>query len=107
MNAKIMAFASKAKDFYETNKYKAIGTATALFTTASTFVVGASADGEAPGTTSTSTLSSDLVSAMSSVDYSVILTCVVALIPAVFPAVFGLIAVRKGIGFVLGMVRGA
>lgn len=105
MNAKIMAFASKAKDFYETNKYKAIGTATALFTTASAFVVGASADEIASDTTST--LSSDLVSAMSSVDYSVILTCVVALIPAVFPAVFGLIAVRKGIGFVLGMVRGA
>lgn len=103
MNAKIVAFASKAKNFYEVNKYKAIGTATALVTTASAFVVSAGAEGEG----ASSTLSSDLVSAMSSVDYSVILTCVVALIPAVFPAVFGLIAVRKGIGFVLGMVRGA
>lgn len=99
---KVQALAAKAHDFYEANKVKAIATGTTVMATASSFAVSAGAEGDV-----TTTLSDDLVKAMSSVDYSVILTCVVALVPAVFPAVFGLIAVRKGIGFVLGMVRGA
>lgn len=103
MNKKIMALVAKAKDVYDANKVKLITGATTAAITFSNLAVSASAaEGDA-----TANLSSDLVNAMSSVDYSVILTCVVALVPAVFPAVFGLIAVRKGIGFVLGMVRGA
>lgn len=100
---KVKAMLANAKDFVDANKTKAMITVTSLAATASTFVVGAGAEGE----NATANLSTDLVNAMSSVDYSVVLTCVVALVPAVFPAVFGLIAVRKGIGFVLGMVRGA
>lgn len=41
------------------------------------------------------------------IDFSVLITEVTSLIPQVLPAVFTLLAVRKGISFLMGMVRGA
>lgn len=65
------------------------------------FVIPASAE-EA----SLDNLSNTLITNLTSVDYMIILEVVVAIIPVVFPALFGLIAVRKGISFALGMFRG-
>lgn len=52
-------------------------------------------------------LSHTLVTNLGAVDYTVIYTAIVALIPTVFPAIFGITAIRKAIGWVLSMVRGA
>lgn len=41
------------------------------------------------------------------VDFTVIMQEITALIPALLPAVFGVLAVRKGLSFIMGMVRGA
>lgn len=48
-----------------------------------------------------------VVTNLSAVDYTVIYTIIVSLIPAIFPAVLGVTAIRKGINWVLGMVKGA
>lgn len=48
-----------------------------------------------------------LTTNLGNVDYTVIYSAIVALIPTVFPAVFGITAIRKAIGWVLSMVRGA
>lgn len=52
-------------------------------------------------------LVSQLTTNLSGIDYTVIYSAIVALIPTVFPAVFGITAIRKAIGWVLSMVRGA
>lgn len=44
---------------------------------------------------------------MSSVDFSVVMDEIVGLIPQVLPGVFIILGIRKGISFVMGMVRGA
>lgn len=48
-----------------------------------------------------------LVTNLEGVDFTVIYSAIIALIPTVFPAVFGITAIRKAIGWVLSMVRGA
>ncbi|MBE6843635.1 MAG: hypothetical protein E7510_12520 [Ruminococcus sp.] len=55
----------------------------------------------------TVTLVDTLVTNLKDVDYTVIYSAIVALIPTVFPAIFGVTAIRKAIGWVLSMVRGA
>lgn len=55
----------------------------------------------------TVTLVDTLVTNLKDVDYSIIYSAIVALIPTVFPAIFGVTAIRKAIGWVLSMVRGA
>lgn len=51
--------------------------------------------------------SSALQSAVSSANISGVLDEVVGLLPTVFPVMIGFIAVRKGISFVIGMLRSA
>lgn len=53
------------------------------------------------------TLTEQVVSNLGAVDYTVIFSVIVSLIPAIFPAVLGVTAIRKGISWVLGMVKGA
>lgn len=48
-----------------------------------------------------------LVTNLEAIDFTVIYSAIVALIPTVFPAVFGITAIRKALGWVLSMVRGA
>lgn len=48
-----------------------------------------------------------LTTNLKDIDYSVIYSAIVALIPTVFPAVFSITAIRKAIGWVLSMIRGA
>lgn len=55
----------------------------------------------------TTNLVTTLTNNLSGIDYTVIYSAIVALIPTVFPAVFGITAIRKAIGWVLSMVRGA
>lgn len=55
----------------------------------------------------TTNLVTTLTENLGNVDYTVIYSAIVALIPTVFPAVFGITAIRKAIGWVLSMVRGA
>lgn len=55
----------------------------------------------------TTTLVDTLVTNLGGIDYTVIYSAIVALVPTVFPAVFGVTAIRKAIGWVLSMVRGA
>lgn len=52
-------------------------------------------------------LVTQLTTNLGNVDYTVIYSAIVTLIPTVFPAVFGITAIRKAIGWVLSMVRGA
>ncbi|MBO7693186.1 MAG: hypothetical protein J6T10_11210 [Methanobrevibacter sp.] len=52
-------------------------------------------------------LVSQLTTNLAGIDYTVIYSAIVALIPTVFPAVFGITAIRKAIGWVLSMIRGA
>lgn len=52
-------------------------------------------------------LVSQLTTNLGKVDYTVIYTAIVALIPTVFPAVFSITAIRKALGWVLSLVRGA
>lgn len=56
---------------------------------------------------STPNLVTQLTTNLSGIDYTVIYSAIVALIPTVFPAVFSVTAIRKAIGWVLSMVRGA
>ena len=44
---------------------------------------------------------------VSNVDFSLVLSEMVALLPAILPVAVSCIAFRKGISFILGMVRGA
>ena len=48
-----------------------------------------------------------LTTNLSGIDYTVIYSAIIALIPTVFPAVFSITAIRKAIGWVLSMIRGA
>lgn len=50
---------------------------------------------------------SALQSAVSSANISGVLDEVVGLLPTVFPVMIGFIAIRKGISFVIGMLRSA
>lgn len=52
-------------------------------------------------------LTEQVVTNLGAVDYTVIFSIIVALIPTIFPAVLGVTAIRKGISWVLGMVKGA
>lgn len=52
-------------------------------------------------------LTQQVVTNLSAVDYTVIFSIIVSLIPTIFPAVLGVTAIRKGISWVLGMVKGA
>lgn len=54
------------------------------------------------GTTAATTLID-----VSNVDFSLVLSEMVALLPAILPVAVSCIAFRKGISFILGMVRGA
>lgn len=91
----------KAFSHFGENKAKYVGAATAVVTSVNAFMLQAGAEGE------TVDVGSQLVTAMSGVDYNIVLTTVVALIPVVFPAVFNLTAIRKGISWVLSLMRGA
>lgn len=53
------------------------------------------------------TTTEQVITNLGAVDYSVIFNIIVALIPTVFPAVLGVYAIRKGISWVLGMIKGA
>ena len=53
------------------------------------------------------TTSSALVSAVQSANIEGVLTEVVNLLPTVLPVMIGFLAIRKGISFVIGMLRSA
>lgn len=53
------------------------------------------------------TTSSALQTAVSAANISGVLDEVVGLLPTVFPVMIGFIAIRKGISFVIGMLRSA
>ena len=54
----------------------------------------------------TTEVASNLID-VSGVDFTLVLSEMVALLPAILPVAVSCIAFRKGISFILGMVRGA